>query len=33
MDTTSYHYNDDVKDTKVEEDHLVVTFVRSKLPF
>jgi hypothetical protein len=27
MDTTSYHYNDDVKDTEVEEGRLVVPHV------
>jgi hypothetical protein len=27
MDSTSYHYNNDVKDTEVEEDHLVVPHV------
>jgi hypothetical protein len=27
MDPTSYHYNDDVKYTELEEDHLVVPHV------
>ncbi|MFY9797967.1 MAG: hypothetical protein WCC17_21095 [Candidatus Nitrosopolaris sp.] len=27
MDPTSYHYNDDVKDTELEEDYLVVSDV------
>jgi hypothetical protein len=29
MDPTSYHYNDDVKDTELEEDYLVVSDVRA----
>jgi hypothetical protein len=26
MDSTSYRYNNDVKDTEVEQDHLVVPY-------